>query len=183
MHPTHRPVASLMVIAIAAFAAHARAHAQAPLTRADVIAQYEAAVRTGDLLAPGDSGKKLNELYPARYPTPTSAPALTRAQVVAELETATRDGDVLAPGDSGLRMNEVYPRRYPTRPAAVGKTREQVRAETLEAIRTGDIFADGDSGQKLKDLYPGRYVKAPSTHAPGQQADGTSPDARSRAPA
>jgi len=157
MHPARRPVASLLIITIAALAAHARAHAQAPLTRADVVAQYEDAVRTGDLLAPGDSGKKLNELYPDRYPTPTLAPALTRTQVVAELEAATHSGDVLAPGDSGRKMNELHPQRYPAAAAVAGKTREQVRAETLEAIRTGDVLAAGDSSFKLNEMYPLRY--------------------------
>lgn len=40
------------------------AHVQAPLTRADVSADYDEAVRTGDLMAPGDSGMKLNEQFP-----------------------------------------------------------------------------------------------------------------------
>ena len=39
------------------------AQAQTPPTRDDVVAEYRE-VRTGDLLAPGDSGMKLNELYP-----------------------------------------------------------------------------------------------------------------------
>lgn len=157
MHPAHRPIASLLAIAIVALAAQGRAHAQAPLTRAEVVAQYEEAVRTGDLLAPGDSGKKLNELYPERYPKPTPATVLTRAQVIAELDAATRSGDVLAPGDLGLKSNERSPQRYPAPPAVAGKTRDQVRAETLEAIRTGDVLATGDSGLKLNELYPRRY--------------------------
>ena len=155
MHPTRRPLASLLAIAIAALATHARA--QTPLTRAEVIAQYEDAARTGDILAPGDSGKKLNELHPERYPGAARSPTLSRAQVVAELAAATRAGEVLAPGDSGLKMNERDPQRYPTALAAAGKTREQVRAETLEAIRTGDMLAAGDSGLRLNELYPQRY--------------------------
>jgi len=157
MHPAHRPVASLLAIAIVTLAAHGRAHAQAPLTRAEVIAQYEEAVHTGDLLAPGDSGKKLNELYPDRYPGHTPATALTRTQVIAELDAATRSGDALAPGDSGRKMNELAPQRYPAPIAVAAKTRAQVRAETLDAIRTGDVLAAGDSGLKLNELYPQRY--------------------------
>ena len=159
MHPHRRPFASLLAITLAAIAAHTRAQAQAPLTRADVVAQYEEAVRTGDILAPGDSGMKLNELYPERYPKTATAPALTRAQVVAELNAAERSGDVLAPGDSGLRMNELYPQRYPLDTTVAGKTREQVRAETLEAIRTGDILAAGDSGLRLNELSPASYPR------------------------
>lgn len=160
MHRTRRPFASLLAITITALAAHARAHAQAPLTRAEVLAQYEQAMRTGDVLASGDSGRKLNELYPDRYPKTGTTPALTRAQIVAELQAAARSGDVLAPGDSGLKMNELYPQRYPAATAITGKTREQVRAETLEAIRTGDMLATGDSGLKLNEMYPQRYSKA-----------------------
>jgi len=158
MHPTRRPLASLLVIAIAAFAHHARA--QAPLTRAQVVAQYEQAVRSGELLAPGDSGRKLNELYPDRYPKADPAQSLTRAQVLAELDSATSTGDVLAPGDSGLKLNERYPQRYPAPTPVAGRTRAQVRAETLEAIRTGDILAAGDSGLKLNELSPRRYPAA-----------------------
>jgi len=161
MNAHRRPLASLFVTAIASLAAHSHACAQAPLTRAEVVAQYEEAVRTGDVLAPGDSGMKLNELYPDRYPKAASATPLTREQVVSELQAAIRSGDVVAPGDSGMKMNELYPRRYPAAAgtAVAGKTREEVRAETLEAIRTGDILAAGDSGLKLNEVYPQRYAK------------------------
>ena len=146
---------------LAATSLAAAAHAQAPLTRAQVIAEFEQAQRTGDLLAPGDSGMKRNELHPERYPKAAAAPAKTRDQVVAELKAATRSGDVLAPGDSGLRLNELHPERYAASVVTtVGKTREQVRAEMLEAIRTGDILASGDSGLKLNELYPQRYAAA-----------------------
>lgn len=163
MHPARRPFASLLAITIAAFAAHTRAHAQAPLTRADVIAQYDEAARTGDLLAPGDSGRKLNELYPDRYPKTAPTTALTRVQVVADLQAAIASGNVLAPGDSGLKMNELYPQHYPASTAVAGKTRAQVHAETLEAIRTGDILASGDSGLRLNELYPQRYARTPDS--------------------
>ena len=165
MNAHRRPLASLLVTAIASLAVHTHACAQAPLTRADVVAQYEDAVRTGDVLAPGDSGMKLNELYPNRYPKAVSSTPLTRDQVVAELQAAIRTGDVAAPGESGMKMNELYPQRYPAAAgtAVAGKTREQVRAETLEAIRTGDILAAGDSGLKLNEVYPQRYAKALAT--------------------
>lgn len=165
MHSQRRPFASLLAITVTALVAHARAQAQEPLTRAEVVAQYEEAQRTGDILAPGDSGKKLNELYPERYPKPITASPLTRAQVVADLASANRRGDVLAPGDSGLKLNELYPQRYPAPTTVAGKTREQVLAEMREAIRTGDILADGDSGMKLNELYPGRYARAAAAEA------------------
>lgn len=169
MNARHQRLASLFVTAIAALATHTHACAQAPLTRADVVAQYEEAVRTGDVLAPGDSGMKLNELYPNRYPKATTAAPLTRVQVVAELQAATRSGDVVAPGESGMKMNELYPQRYPAPTAVAGKTRDEVRAETLEAIRTGDILAAGDSGLKLNEAYPQRYAKALAQEAAGHR--------------
>jgi hypothetical protein len=162
MNAHRRPFASLLVTAIASLAVHSHACAQAPLTRADVVAQYEEAVRTGDVLAPGDSGMKLNELYPNRYPKAISATPLTRDQVVADLQAAIRSGEVAAPGESGMKMNELFPQRYPAAAGTTvaGKTREEVRAETLEAIRTGDILAAGDSGLRLNEVYPQRYAKA-----------------------
>ena len=164
MNANRHPLASLLVAAVASLTVHARAqaHEQAPLTRADVVAQYEDAARTGDLIAPGDSGMKLNELYPDRYPKAQLGVGLTRAQVVEELQAAVHSGDVLADGDSGMKLNELYPQRYPASaaPAAAGKTRAQVRAETLEAIRTGDLLAAGDSGLKRNELAPQLYAKA-----------------------
>ena len=136
------------------------AHAQTPLTRADVVADYNEAVRTGELMAPGDSGMKLNELYPDRYPKAATPVGLTRAQVVAELQAAVRSGDVMAAGDVGMKLNELHPERYAAPAVVAGKTREQVRAETLEAIRTGDVLVDGDSGLKLNELFPQRYARA-----------------------
>ena len=180
MNATRHPLASLLVTAIASLVVHmqAQAHEQAPLTRADVVAQYEEAVRTGDILAPGDSGMKLNELYPDRYPK-AAATGATRAQVVAELQAAIRSGDILADGDSGLKENELHPQRYSTAaaPAATGKTREQVRAETLEAIRTGDILAAGDSGIKLNERYPQRYAREPAETARSDVSVATLPSA------
>lgn len=123
MNANRHPFASLLLTAIASLAAHSHACAQTPLTRAEVVAQYQEAQRTGDLLAPGDSGLKLNEVAPDRYPTAAAAPSLTREQVVAELQAAIRTGDVLAPGDSGLKLNEAYPQRYAKARAEAAQTR------------------------------------------------------------
>lgn len=155
-----------LAVLLASAATTVAAHAHAPLTRADVIAQYEQAQRTGELVAPGDSGMKLNELYPDRYPKAQPTAGLTRAQVVEELQAAVRSGDVLAEGDSGMKLNERYPQRYPASaaPAAGVKTRAQVRAETLEAIRTGDILAAGDSGLRRNELAPQAYPKVHDAH-------------------
>jgi len=90
-----------------------QAPSAARLTREDVRAELEAARRSGDLLVDGDSGLRLNELYPMRYPRPTVIAGKTRAQVRAELAEAQRTGDMLAGGDSGLKLNEINPGAYP----------------------------------------------------------------------
>jgi hypothetical protein len=142
----------------------AATHACAGLSRDDVRDALAAARRSGDLIAPGDSGKTLRELSPDRYPAPQQARARTREEVVAELNEALRAGD-LTHGDSGLTDFEIDPAAYPARPAAHGRTRDEVRAELAEAIRTGDIMASGDSGQTLRERDPVRYAKAASPQA------------------
>src|SRR5471032_2757016 len=67
---------------LAAFATTAQA--QSEKTREQVKAEWAEAVRTGDVVAPGDTGLKLNELYPQRYPHAAAGIALTRAQVKAD---------------------------------------------------------------------------------------------------
>ena len=132
--------------------------AHAGLSRDDVRDALAAARRTGELTAPGDSGKTLRELQPGMYPAPAATPTRTRDEVMAETRDALRAGD-LAHGDSGLTDRELNPAAYPAQPAAGGRTRGEVRAELAEAIRTGDIMASGDSGQTLRERYPGRYAK------------------------
>ena len=51
------------------------------------------AQRTGDIQAYGNSGKKLNELYPSQYPAKAVAQGKTREQVLAELVQAQRSGE------------------------------------------------------------------------------------------
>jgi predicted RNase H-like HicB family nuclease len=138
----------------------AAAHAQPALTRDQVKAELAEAVRTGNILANGESGLTLRELYPQRYPAVPTAGA-TRAQVIAELKDAQRTGDIIAPGESGLRLNQLHPEAYPPQAVAAGKTRAEVQAELREALRTGNILAGGDSGQLVKDLYPQRYANVP----------------------
>lgn len=110
-------------------------------TREQVRAELVEAQRTGDIVADGESGKKLNELYPDQYPAKASVPGKTRAQVLAELAEAQRTGDILADGQSGKKLNELYPHQYPAKPATLGKTRAQVQAELNEALRNGDLVA------------------------------------------
>jgi hypothetical protein len=87
----------------------------AGLTREQVKAEFAEAVRTGEVMADGESGLKLNELYPNRYPAKPVPSRLTREQVKAEFAEAVRTGEVMADGESGLKLNELYPSRYPTK--------------------------------------------------------------------
>lgn len=153
-------------------------HAQSANTRDQVRAELAEAIRTGNVLANGESGVTLRELYPHRYPAAPAA-GVTRAQVLAELKETQRAGDTIAPGDAGLRLNELHPRAYPPKAVVAGPARAQVRAELREALRTGNVLAGGDSGLLLKDLYPQRYANvAPMPDAPMQAAAGPNPEMR-----
>jgi hypothetical protein len=138
----------------------AAAHADGALSRAQVKAELAEAIRTGDMLAPGESGLTFRELDPQRYPAPVVAAGKTRAQVNAELADAIRTGNIMTSDETGLKLNEEYPQRYPAPVAVAGKTRAQVKVELAEAIRTGDMFAHDESGLRLNEEYPQRYAKA-----------------------
>jgi hypothetical protein len=160
MNVTRTTVSLLLLAAIGTVA-----QAQSEKTREQVKAEWADAIRTGDVLASGESGLKLNELYPRRYPRAPAAIGATRAQVKAELAEAIRTGDIIASGESGLRLNEEFPHLYPAVAALAGKTRAQIKAETEEAIRTGDMVAAGEGELKLNQLYPQRYARELATHA------------------
>jgi predicted RNase H-like HicB family nuclease len=167
------------LLALAAALAAASAQAQTGKTREEVRAELAEAIRTGNVIANGESGLTLRELFPQRYPAIASAPGLTRAQVIGEFEEARRTGDLMAGGESGLRLNELYPQAYPTKFAGLGKTREQVKAELAEAIRTGNIMASGEAGGLLKDLYPQRYANViPAANGPLQARSPSGEDMR-----
>jgi Tat protein secretion system quality control protein TatD with DNase activity len=134
------------------------AHAEAPKTREQVKAELKEAIRTGDVLAGGDTGLKMNELYPQRYPH-VAAETKTRAEVQAELAAAMRDGTMVAAGEGALTLRDEFPQRFPAVAVAPGRTREEVVAETREAISNGDMFAAGEGGMKLSEEFPERYAK------------------------
>lgn len=54
-------------------------------TREEVKAELAEAIRTGDMLADGESGMRYNQLYPNRYPQPTLAQGKSREEVRADL--------------------------------------------------------------------------------------------------
>jgi len=118
------------------------ADASAPKTRDQVRAELVEAQRTGNILAQGDSGKLLNELYPSQYPAKAVVQGKTRDQVLAELVEAQRTGNILAQGNSGKLLNELYPSQYPAKAVTQGVTRAQVLAELEQAQRSGDNFGE-----------------------------------------
>jgi hypothetical protein len=146
---------------LAALAIGALAQSQPPVgkTREQVKAELAEAQRTGDIVW-GETGLKLNEIYPDRYPKKAMPPSETRAEVKAELVQAIKDGD-LPMGDLDQTDRELMPDRYPPKPMPPGLTREEVKAETLQAIRAGDVQI-GDSGKTLAEEYPERYAGAPA---------------------
>ena len=102
---------ALTVAALAASNAMA-ADASAPQTREQVKAELAEAIRTGDIMANGETGQKVNELFPHLYPAKAAAQGKTREQVKAELAEAVRTGNVVADGESGLKLNQINPQRY-----------------------------------------------------------------------
>jgi hypothetical protein len=167
------PRASLIALAIAA-AFTAAAHADGGKTREQVRAELAEAVRNGDVMAPGESGLTLRQLYPQRYPAaPVAAAGVTREQVLGEVQEARRNGTLMAAGEAGEPSPQTTPQAYAARFTGPGKTRAQVEAETREAIRTGNILAGGESSLLLKDVYPERYANIrPAAEGP-MQAQGT----------
>jgi lambda repressor-like predicted transcriptional regulator len=123
-----------------------------------VAAELAEAIRTGDIVANGQTGLKLNELYPNRYPEKQVQVGLTREQVSTELAQAVRTGDIMANGQTGLKLNELYPSRYPAKQMQAGVTREQVKAELAQAVRTGDFFVGGEAGGKCNELHPNMHT-------------------------
>jgi predicted RNase H-like HicB family nuclease len=139
----NRSTLSALAIAFATLTAGQAmaADASAPLTRDQVKAELAQAQRTGDILADGQTGMKMNELFPGSYPAKAvTAQGKTRAQVIAELAEAQRTGDILANGETVLKMNELFPGSYPAKTVtAQGKTRDQVKAELIQAIQAGTL--------------------------------------------
>lgn len=130
--------AAIIALTLSTLAAGYASAADAPKTRAQVHAELIEAQRTGDIVAHGNSGKKLNELYPSQYPVKAVVVGKTRAEVVAELAEAQRTGDVFAQGNSGKKLNELYPSRYPAQAVVQGNTRAEVLAELAQAKRSGE---------------------------------------------
>ena len=63
-------------------------------------------------MASGETGGKLNELYPSVYPAKQVQSSITREQVKVELAAAIRTGDYVAGGESGGKCNELHPNMH-----------------------------------------------------------------------
>ena len=175
MKLAHRAAPLFLLAAIAA-----TAHAEAPKTREQVQAELREAIRTGDVLAGGDSGLKMNELYPQRYPRVVAVETKTRAQVQAELAEAIRSGTMVAAGEGGMSLRDEFPQRYPAVAVAPGRTREEVVAETREAIRSGDMYAAGEGAMKLNEERPQRYARQRALYTAQSHASANAASAATR---
>ena len=96
----NRTYASILALTLSAFSAGSAlaGDASAPKTREQVKAELAEAIRTGDI-SYGESGQKLNELFPHQYPAKPVVQGKTREQVMAELAEAVRSGQL--PAHSG----------------------------------------------------------------------------------
>ncbi len=110
-----------------------------PKTRAEVLMELEKAQRTGDIPANDESGLKLNEEFPERYPQKAKGPILTREQVRQDLIEAQQMGEIPANDESGLQLHELYPSRYPQQENGPRLSREQVNRELDRARKAGEI--------------------------------------------
>jgi hypothetical protein len=163
----------ITVLALAAIASTVSAQEK---TRAQVNAEFAAAVRSGDVLTNGESGQTQRERRPDLYPSEPVV-AKTRVQVEAERAAAERNGEMLTAGESGLREKDLHPALYPADSVVAGKTRAQVQAELAEAIRHGDVPGPGLSGQSAYRMYPWRYEKQRAMDAAAKQIQPSSPQA------
>jgi len=101
------------LIAGTSFAAVSREQVQAGLTREQVKAELAQAILSGDMLADGETGLKLNERYPDSYPAKQGQAGLTRVQVKAELAESLRTGDFIVVGEELMaKCNELHPNMH-----------------------------------------------------------------------
>jgi ribosomal protein L30E len=117
------------------FVGQAMAADHGSVTRDQVKTELAEAVRAGNMIV-GESGERLNEVFPHNYPIQTSS-SVSRAQVQAELAEAIRNGNVVL-GESSAPLSLVLPQRYDQQNVA-SKSREQVRGELADAAASGQL--------------------------------------------
>ena len=156
-------ILSAILLASAALGAQAQDTGK---SSAQVQAELAAAQRSGNLMAAGESGLTLRELFPGRYAALPAVAGVTRSQVLAELAEAQRKGELPLGGEAGIAMNQAYPSRYPSAVhTGLTKTRAEVQAELAEARRNGDVLV-GDSSLTLREEFPQRYPQRRASVAP-----------------
>ncbi len=143
------------ILFVASFAAVAAANAQSGTTTAEVRAELDAARRSGDLVVPGEIGRKESELHPVRRPSDSRDTARTRGEVRSELAQAIRDGEIPF-GEIGRTAFEMRPDLYPPR-ATSTLTRQEVKDELADAVRNGDV-SQGEIGMTMRERFPQRYA-------------------------
>ena len=151
---------TLAFTALVAIATTTHVMAEPGMTRSQVKAELAEAIQNGDMIGNGESGLRMKELFPQRYPAAQEGRSKTREQVKLELSEAIRSGDMPASGESGQKFNELYPGQYPSVAAAPGVSRDHVKAELAEAIRTGEIIIGGELAMKANEMYPTQYPAA-----------------------
>lgn len=90
----NRITVSALALALTALSAGHALAADTTKTRAQVEAERQEALRTGNVVASidGYGNQKLNEVFPGQYPAKASVGGKTRAQVEAERQLAIRSG-------------------------------------------------------------------------------------------
>ena len=84
-------VITIASLALVALVGSTQALAQAK-TRDEVKAEFAEARRTGNLLAPGEAGVPLNQLFPNLYPSVPPVVGKTKEEAKRELADAIRNG-------------------------------------------------------------------------------------------
>ena len=80
--------ATTSLLLLAAFAS--TAHAEAPKTREEVKAELREAIRNGDMVAAGEGGQTLNEMFPQRYAKQRALFAAKATDAASAANTAAR---------------------------------------------------------------------------------------------
>lgn len=82
------------------------------LSHEAVQAELRDAQRTGKIVANGEAGIPVNEVFAGRYPAQVAQHGMSREAVRADLREALRTGETIANGETGMKLNEVFPGRY-----------------------------------------------------------------------
>eukprot|EP00388_Colpodella_angusta_P048865 GDKK01077628.1.p1 GENE.GDKK01077628.1~~GDKK01077628.1.p1 ORF type:complete len:126 (-),score=12.58 GDKK01077628.1:61-438(-) len=83
-------------------------------TREQVQQELGQAIKSGEMMAAGESGAKLNEIAPGSYPSQAVAAVSpkSRDEVKHELAEAILHGEIVANGEDGRMLKDVFPGMY-----------------------------------------------------------------------